>query len=295
MYLLYEDLLPYAENLGYRNDLVKNITSQPGGSVFVDDTTSVSRIFSSRLSYNKGAMLLRMLRGKLGDSAFFRGLRAYLSDPALAYRYAVTDDLQRHLENSSGISLTEFFKDWFYGQGYPSYQLRWKPVGKDWISVNLAQATSDASVDFFEMPVPVKFIKGTQEKTVVIRHERNHQQEYINLGFLPDSIVIDPEVWLLSKGNSVQRDVDDIPGDPEMTAYPNPVVDQLQVLLQHMPLGKTSIRLHNAAGQLVWKEEFDLVRSNEYMVISMGRFPHGLYGLSVSQGGKPILVKKLLK
>jgi hypothetical protein len=40
------------------NDLAY-VVSQPGGSVWVDDTTNVNRIFDSRLTYNKGAFLVR--------------------------------------------------------------------------------------------------------------------------------------------------------------------------------------------------------------------------------------------
>ena len=45
-----------------------NVTSSPGGSVLCDDTTNINRIFSSRLSYNKAAYVLHMLRWKLGDA-----------------------------------------------------------------------------------------------------------------------------------------------------------------------------------------------------------------------------------
>ncbi|MFN3786031.1 MAG: M1 family metallopeptidase, partial [Thiothrix sp.] len=69
---------------------IASVTSQPGGSVWVDDTTSVNRIFNGRLSYDKGGMLLHMLRWKLGDTHFFQGVRNYLNDPRLAYGYAKT-------------------------------------------------------------------------------------------------------------------------------------------------------------------------------------------------------------
>ena len=63
-----------ASAIANRRAIVNNITSSPGGSVKVDDTTSVGRIFDGRLSYNKGSHLLFMLRWKLGDDVFFRGL-----------------------------------------------------------------------------------------------------------------------------------------------------------------------------------------------------------------------------
>ena len=60
-----------------------------------------------------------MLRYKLGDEAFFKGIQNYLADPQLAFSYAKTQDLQKHLEAVSKVSLDDFFKVWFFGEGYP--------------------------------------------------------------------------------------------------------------------------------------------------------------------------------
>ncbi len=77
-------------HLDWKTSKINSITSQPDGSVYLSDadTTSVSRIFSSRLTYNKGSMVLHMLRKKLGDEVFFQGVKNYLSHPDLAYAYA---------------------------------------------------------------------------------------------------------------------------------------------------------------------------------------------------------------
>ena len=96
------------------------------------DETNVNRIFSSRLSYNKGAMVLNMLRLKLGTTNFLQGLRNYLNDVDLAYDYAVTPDLIEHLEAVSGLDLTEFFNDWVYKQGYPIYSIQAEIVLLEW-------------------------------------------------------------------------------------------------------------------------------------------------------------------
>jgi len=72
--------------------MISSITSVPNGAVYLTDNeaTNVNRIFSSRLRYDEGAMVLEMLRFKLGDTAFFQGMKNYLADPALAYGYALT-------------------------------------------------------------------------------------------------------------------------------------------------------------------------------------------------------------
>jgi hypothetical protein len=143
--------------------------------------------------------------------------------------------------------------------------------------------------------VPVKFISGTQSKTVVIDHRKNHQQAYLDLGFTPDSVVIDPEVWLISGSNTLDRLPDDGAGTPEIRAFPNPAGAQLQVWLKHIPDGRTSLALHDALGRLVWSHEWDIVNGGDYMVVPTERLAHGAYWLTLRQGRASLAVKKILK
>ncbi|MEI9957607.1 MAG: M1 family aminopeptidase [Ferruginibacter sp.] len=136
-----------------RQNEIDNITSQVGGSVWVDDTTNVNRVFDSRLSYTKGSHLLYMLRWILGDAVFLTALRNYQADPTIKYNFARTSDLKRNLEQTSGKDLTSFFNEWFTGQGYPSYNVEWANGGNGNVSIKMNQTTSHPSVSFFELPV----------------------------------------------------------------------------------------------------------------------------------------------
>jgi hypothetical protein len=78
------------------------------GSVFCEDTTDVSRIFSGPLTYSKGMYLLHMLRWKLGDVAFFTAVYDYINDTSLCYGFARTEDLKQHLESVSGKTWMSF-------------------------------------------------------------------------------------------------------------------------------------------------------------------------------------------
>ena len=234
---------------------LNSVVSAPGGSVYVEDTANVNRIFSGRLTYNKGGWVIRMLRWKLGDEAFFKGLRNYLTDPSHSYGYALSSDLQRILEQAGGISLKEFFEDWVYGEGHPTYQLKWSDIGNGWIETNLSQTTSHPSVDFFEMPVPVRFKNATRDTTLVIHHERNQQTAFQQLGFSPDSVFIDPKLKLVSANNTITK-TEPAAADPNsVVVYPNPVQNQLTVYLKNFQTGNLSIVLYNTKGQLLWKEE----------------------------------------
>jgi aminopeptidase N len=129
-----------------RKQEIENITSIPNGSVFIDDTTNVSRIFDSRLTYTKGSHLLYMLRWILSDSVFFNGMRSYFNDSSIAFGFATTKDFQRNLEKVSGKNLDYFFKDWFYGEGYPSYNVQWSQVSEDLVKIKMNQTTTDPTV-----------------------------------------------------------------------------------------------------------------------------------------------------
>ncbi|HKJ78766.1 MAG TPA: M1 family metallopeptidase, partial [Prolixibacteraceae bacterium] len=134
---LNEGFATYMTGLAYENLLdgkwwpvwkklnMERITSAPGGSVYVPDTTNVSRIFSSRLSYSKGAYLLHMLRWVLGDESFFEGLRNYYNDPEIANGFARHEQFVHHMETAGDTSLISFFNDWYYGEGFPVYSLKY--------------------------------------------------------------------------------------------------------------------------------------------------------------------------
>lgn len=74
-------------------------------------------------AYEKGALVLHMLRGTLGDSAFFEGISAYYREHR--HGNARTADLRRALEASSGQELGWFFEQWLERPGYPQLDVRW--------------------------------------------------------------------------------------------------------------------------------------------------------------------------
>nr|WP_315151645.1 M1 family aminopeptidase [uncultured Flavobacterium sp.] len=189
-----------------KNRMISNITSRTNGAVYVTDAelSDVDRIFSSRLTYNKGAMVLNMLRFKMGDALFFQGVKNYLKDLNLAYKYAKTPELQLHLEAVYGNSLTEFFNDWIYKQGYPIYTISAQNLGGGQARFTVNQTQSDASVSYFEMPVPIRvFGTGGQQLDLVLNNTINGEVFTENVPFAITSITFDPEKNIISKSNTV--------------------------------------------------------------------------------------------
>jgi aminopeptidase N len=278
-------------NLKIQLDL---ITSKPDGSVFVYDTTSVDRIFDYRLTYLKSAWVLQMLRWQLGDSAFFTGVRSYLEDGQVKYGYARTKDLQRNLETAGGQDLDEFFNDWVYGEGYPSYDLTWTPIGNGWIQTRLSQTASHASVSFFEMPVPIRFKNSSRDTVLIFDHRQNNQSAYLKLGFTPDSAFIDPELKLISAGNKVTRK-DLEPSATTIIVFPNPAPDKCYLMLKNFATQDIALTLHNNLGQLLWNRNLPAFSGSTLVEIPAENLPGGIYFVRVKGSKGDTFTRKVLK
>lgn len=273
---------------------IANITSVPDGSVWVDDTTNVSRIFNGRLSYLKGSHLLYMLRWILGDTIFLESIRQYHNDAKLSYGFANTDDLKKHLEKASGKDLTYFFKQWFYGQGYPSYNVQWTQLGTDYVKIKMHQSASHASVKFFELPVALKFKNATQEKTIVVDNKINDEIFYKNIGFIADTVLVDPEYWLITKSNTTQKITDNTGGQNIIQIFPNPVRQQLFVYLKNYTAQLANIYLYNSTGQLVYKKLLP-VSSSAFIEIPFTHLPKGTYIIKIGSETDIKFVRKIVK
>jgi aminopeptidase N len=265
----------------YKADRISKSTAQPDGSVWVDDTTSVARVFSSRLSYAKGSMLLHMLRWKMGDAAFFQAIRNYIHDPALAFGYARTQDLKAHLEATYGQNLDEFFADWFYGQGYPSYDIKWSKTPDNLVKITVGQTPSHPSVSFFEMPVAVKLVNGMQDTTVILNHTFSGQEFTVKPGFAPTELIFDPDLWLVSRNNLVQEVLSTGEPLPEVSLdiLPNPAHQQFTLRLKTTDNLNLRLTLWAADGKLVHEEQVSAAPGTNELPVDPGPLPAGRYTL----------------
>ncbi len=236
-----------------KTNMVDYVTSQPAGAIYLTDTqaTNVNRIFSNRLTYNKGAMVINMLRFKLGNTAFFQAMRDYLSDTNLAYGYAVTTDLKSHLEATYGQSLTEFFNDWVYNQGFPSYNITAQNWGTGQVKITVNQTQSDPSVSYFEMPLPIRLYDANGAIfDIVVNNTTNGEEFIVNVPFEIASVDFDINKDLISNNNLVTLGKSNFELEKAIMMYPNPVANILHIQKpSDIEIEKTTI--YNSLGQIV--------------------------------------------
>ena len=227
------------------------------GSIYVNDTTSVARIFNQTLSYYKASYVIHMLRCQLGDSAFFAALRNYLADPQLAYGFANTKQLKTHFEKASGTDLSIFFKQWIYGEGIPSYKLSWTQ-DNEILNITLHQSSTSRKTTFFQMPVPIRLKSFNKDTTLILQHRFSGQGFQFKIPFKVFSIEFDPDLCLLSKNNQV---VNTSSQASEIVLYPNPAQGKIKIKNQKLDEAILNLKILNADGQLV--SEFNFSKNEQ--------------------------------
>ncbi len=265
------------------------------GSIYVYDTTDVDRIFDYRLSYMKGALFLHMLRWTMGDSAFFQGLREYLKDSTLAYGFAHTADLKRHLEHACNCDLTELFNDWLYGQGYPEYDISVVQSDSFDYVVEISQTPTDNSVDFFELKLPLLFKGDTGQRLVVLNNVENNQTFTVHVPFQVTDVEFDPDWWLLAKAKvELHSGFSQLLDTQKILVYPTLVTNDFwfvidsslkQADIKIVDLsGKEHYALHLALGDTIYKKHLDL-----------GSLQSGVYLFKVLSHGHLVKTIKFIK
>lgn len=249
-------LMTNAQFMSYLASQKDYITSQPGGSTYVADANlnNIGAIFSGRLSYAKGGYIVRMIKWILGDAVFYQAIKDYHSRPNLAYNYARTADLNASLLLSTGKDFTGFFNDWVYGEGHPTYDIRWTQSPNQNITFKVAQTQSHASVSFFEMPLPIK-VNGTGGQTAyfVLDNTFNNQYFVQSVSFPVASVQFNYEHQILERNSTVTQDntlsIDAVEHD-NFALYPNPAKNELYLKGVYQP---TDFTIHFTDGKLVRK------------------------------------------
>ena len=170
------------------------------GTIYVQNINDENEIFNSARSYKKGAMVLHMLRGIVGDANFFEIMKEYANEPGLAYNVATTEDFQRIAERVSGMNLNYFFHEWIYSENYPKYTFGWsyKQVSGNNYTLRIrAVQKTNTNPTFFTMPIQVQYTTPLETKTVTVFNSVQDEGWEISVNGQPTSVTFDPNNWIL--------------------------------------------------------------------------------------------------
>ncbi|MES2558442.1 MAG: M1 family aminopeptidase [Bacteroidota bacterium] len=250
------------------------IMQAPGGSIWVPDTTVVGRIFDSRLTYAKGGAFAHILRFLVNnDSLYFAFIKQYHQQ--FAYATANTVDFKTLLEQMTGADYTQTFNQWFYGEGYPTFNVKWNQVG-DSLFILSTQTTSSTATPLFITPLEYK-VKRTQGDTVIKVFQQQGEQFYrVGMKGTVTTVDVDPNNWLINEA-TVLKDIS-LNGLNEQGLakvnfryYPNPATTSVTIESMSLPMESANI----------WDISGKLMMSSTSNVIDLSLLKQGLYILTI--------------
>jgi aminopeptidase N len=168
------------------------------------DTAVIHRNLSNmelvlnQLVYQKGGWVLHMLRGLVGTEAFWQGIREYYR----RYRNGTvnTDDFRAVIEAASGKDLAWFFNQWLTRPGSPRLEGSWSyDAGRRQIDLELSQAHTGEP---YRLPIEIGVVMKANDLPRVERVELTDRRAQFTIpsDAEPESVVIDPNTWLLFEG-----------------------------------------------------------------------------------------------
>jgi aminopeptidase N len=284
---------------------MNNLDSPPlEGSLFVTDSLNDAALFS-RIVYDKGAWVLHLLRGVLGDSLFFDCLLQYATDSQLSYATAVTADFQKICEEISRIKLDWFFEEWVYRRDRPEYQAHWSVSGNGPYMTTLNISQVQESGLSYKMPIQIHLTSDILDTVFTVWDSLLVQQFQFLTIHKPGTLSIDPNNWILKK-LTVSHLRDDLTGIPKRfdvtQNYPNPFNPQTHILISLPEKGKVTLEILNILGEKVYEESKEFPsgftntfiwrgQNNQGMPVSSGMYFYRVRSKSRSIVKKMILLR----
>ncbi len=297
----YADYLANEKILGWNNaqSFIKNAQnsglSQPGGSIYIPEDEIYEgnewRIFNGRLSYNKGAAILHILRHEFqNDSLFFAGMQAYQIQ--YAGSTATGEDYKNVMQQFYGSDLDWFFDEWYYGEGYPKYNFEWFYDGTSKEFHLTSVQTTSASTPLFKMLLDVKlnFSDGT-DTIVHFMQETNNDFFVSHQDKTVVSIEIDPDNWTMEKVLNITTGTPEIVASKnEFTLGPNPAKDNVTLFFKDNETKFYDIFIMDLSGKII--ADYQHVSGN--YTINVSDLKPGTYLITVSNK-KGNRVKRFIK
>jgi aminopeptidase N len=145
-------------------------------------------------AYQKAGWVLHMLRGLLGDARFFDGIRRYYRTHE--HGAALTLDLQRAMEEASGVKLDDFFDQWLFHPGYPQLRVSWQNAGPQTASVVVTQVQPERWPTF-RMPLTIELTTTSGPIRRQVDVDERLERYTFQLDSALTGVVLDPQSWLL--------------------------------------------------------------------------------------------------
>ena len=205
--LYYENQYGQAE---YNNRIIKakkavlDMTIKMPDFSIIAPRTAEKEAVTTGLTYQKGAWFLHMLRDKIGEQNFQKGIKSYYKKFYNAN--ATTDEFRMEMEKAAGLDLKVFFKQWLYQPVNPKIDAIWTyDATSHKININLTQ--SQLTNFNFDIPIEIGYFTKDNKTPLLLKMNLNKKQlsQSFNVKGIPENIEVDPRNVLLSSNTITKK------------------------------------------------------------------------------------------
>ena len=230
-----------------------------------------------------------MLRFELNnDTIFFNTLKEF--QRKYSDSVAIGLDFKEVIEEQSGLDFTAFFDQWYFGQGFPLFNISWGQKS-DTLVIESSQTGSSGLTPFFKMPFELLVHMEEKDTLVRVLQSANFDEFKIKVSDVVTGVSLDPNNWSLLEVNSINRieDAEEEKVNP-FKLYPNPASDY--IIIDFNGIAKERfIRILDVSGRLVAEIETDEAR----ITLDTYELSKGVYIIQILDGNKEYTQKFMRK
>jgi len=268
--------------------------SQNGGSVYIPEDEIYPgnewRIFSSRLSYNKGAAIIHILRHEIqDDELFFEVLNTFQTE--FADSTATGEDFKAIAEDVTGMNFDKFFEQWYYGEGYPKYTIEYYN-GQGNINISSLQTTSSTVTPLFDMLIDCKLLFEDGTDSIITLHQTENLTNFaIPMDKNVASMTLDPNKWTMEKTLGISVGVPVKENQTTFRLGQNHSKENIILFFSDKDFSRKNIDIFDISGKIVYSGE----TNDSQTTISISTLPKGVYIVKASTNRNDAFVKRFVK
>ena len=215
------------------SDASTYMSQNPGWALSNPDwdinTPNSNTLFNYAITYCKGSCAVHLLRYSLGDSLFFKGLKAYATDTVnFKYKNSTIPDFFTKMGAETGQNLSWFMNAWIYQPNHPLYANTYNIANLGGGQYRVNFMAKQTQTGFFPIPIQIKFTFATgPDTTVKVMNSVNNQSYSFFFNRQPTAVTFDPNNEIVIKTASlivgVTENEGTTPANYELKQnYPNP-------------------------------------------------------------------------
>ncbi len=249
------------------------------GTIYVDDLTNISRVFSSDLTYNKASWVLHMLRHTVGDDIFFNILKKYYKS-IHQYDAVNTEEFRKICEAEYGKDLNWFFHEWIYEEFYPQYQYQYSKI-KNGNNTDIKLSIGQKQKNYiFKMPIDINIATSFGDTTIVVYDSLQSQTFNMSINGDVNNLELDKEEWILRTTEKIASNVSvtHVTGNYELRQnYPNPFNPGTEISFYLPKDDIISLKVFDILGkEIVTLFDGRMEQGNHKIDFNSNRLPGGL-------------------